>query len=676
MYYVNSCATSSSVNAAPVFSATTSGIGFTAGEDCAALVAGLQANVIGGASNGASANWSAITPSTALGIVGVQSSGFADCHLGADGFAADYYYGNNGVNFGTPQITIDCHGAGGNGEAGDLFAGIPSSRYFGWQVICQHAGGCTPTGADDLVFGVTGVVLAVQETNGPTVTPTSAGNLYNQTGWVRGTYPASFSASDPSGVCSMQLTANGKVMNSYSDPLPDNSTWSQCPGSTLGTSIDTTAYADGAGSIALAYTAANAPGVATSLTRAINVDNQTPAVTLSGPTDVSSEAGTQGVTATATAGPSGIAGIECTVDGGPELPFTSATATIPVAGLGRHTVSCVATNRALNSDGQAAQSPTATTTVSIRQPSASAITFAHIADALRCRRVTKRIAIPGKARLVKRHGKTVVVQGRPRILVKHIRQCRARTARRRVTVIVTRHGHRVKVRRVERVVLLPHRVDKPTRTIGHGRSTTVSGFVGLADGQPVAAQPVTVYAAADNGLGRYRPIASVTTDANGEWSATVRPGPSRLLFAGYGGSSTVMPANSSTVRLNVPARIALSIAPRVLPWRGTIRIRGHLVGGYVPPDGVALRLLVRYPGAKQASPLLALRTNRRGSFSFTWSYHAGRGVATYPFSIATTAAESDYPFAASSSRALRVTFGRPTPRSQRHRGRRHRHRAA
>src|ERR1700684_668283 len=74
VYYVNSCATSSSVNAAPVFSATTSGIGFTTGEDCAALVAGLQADVIGGASNGAAANWSAETPSTALGIVGVQAS--------------------------------------------------------------------------------------------------------------------------------------------------------------------------------------------------------------------------------------------------------------------------------------------------------------------------------------------------------------------------------------------------------------------------------------------------------------------------------------------------------------------------------------------------------------------------------------------------------------------------
>jgi hypothetical protein len=86
--------------------------------------------------------------------------------------------------------------------------------------------------------------------------------------------------------------------------------------------------------------------------------------------------------------------------------------------------------------------------------------------------------------------------------------------------------------------------------------------------------------------------------------------------------------------------------------------------------------MVHYPGAKQRTPLLALRTNRHGRFSFTWSYHAGRSVASYPFAIATTAAKSDYPWAAASSRTLTVTFGKPTPRSSppsHHRKHRSRH---
>jgi len=172
---------------------------------------------------------------------------------------------------------------------------------------------------------------------------------------------------------------------------------------------------------------------------------------------------------------------------------------------------------------------------------------------------------------------------------------------------------------------------------------------------------VQILSAPDNGLGQFTPMASVTTGINGTWTAKVPPGPSRLIEAVYGGDATTQPATSAIVKLIVPARIGLSISPRVLPWRRSITLRGRLVGGYVPADGVALRLLVRYPGSGQATPLQALRTDGRGRFDFTWSYHAGRGVATYPFSVATTATESDYPFAAAASRAIPITFGRSTP---------------
>ena len=169
-------------------------------------------------------------------------------------------------------------------------------------------------------------------------------------------------------------------------------------------------------------------------------------------------------------------------------------------------------------------------------------------------------------------------------------------------------------------------------------------------------------AAANNGLGQFAlPIATVTTSPSGIWTAKVPAGPSRLIEAVYGGSATDEPATSVPVTLSVPALIKLAIRPRIIPWDAVIHISGRLVGGYVPPDGVALRLLVRYPHLKQETPLQALRTDGRGRFAFTWSYHAGRGVVTYPFSVATTASESDYPFAASASRAIRVTFGRATP---------------
>ena len=141
-------------------------------------------------------------------------------------------------------------------------------------------------------------------------------------------------------------------------------------------------------------------------------------------------------------------------------------------------------------------------------------------------------------------------------------------------------------------------------------------------------------------------------------------GPSRLIDAVYGGSSTTLPATGQ-VTLTVPARIQLSITPRILPWSGSITLRGQLEGGYVPSDGVALRLLVRYPGSRSKSGLLAFRTNAAGAFAITWSYHAGISVLTLPFWVASNSNESDYPFASSQSAGISVTFGKATPRHRR-----------
>jgi hypothetical protein len=230
-----------------------------------------------------------------------------------------------------------------------------------------------------------------------------------------------------------------------------------------------------------------------------------------------------------------------------------------------------------------------------------------------------------------------------------------------VTVIVKRHGKPVKVTKVRRVAVLPHTVQKATRRVGHGKATTVSGYLELANGTALSGRQVQILSAPDNGLGHFTPMASVTTGINGTWTARVPPGPTRLIEAVYAGDSTTEPATSALVKLIVPARIAMSISPRVLQWRGTITIRGRLRGGYVPPDGVALRLLIRYPRSRRGSPLLALRTDASGAFTIKWSFYSGRGVATYPFWISTTATESDYPFAASAGPRISVTFGPRTP---------------
>jgi hypothetical protein len=676
VYYVNSCLTSGAVaNPAPVFSPAESGL-ITTAQACLSSLAGLQINAAGLVDNGDSGNWSAITPTSGMRIVGVNSAGYADCNLHGDGFNASYFYGDNGVNFATPQITINCGGATtGSQPAGTLNGFIQPSRYLGFQATCEKAGGCQSSSGDGLVFGATGITLAVQETSGPSLTAVAANNLYYQSGWVRGTFPASVSASDPSGVCAMQTTANGQTISSYSDPSRDTSQWSQCHGSQINASVDTTRYSNGSGALTLAYSATNAAGAVNSTSRAINVDNIAPSVSLSAPADTASVSGTEDVTVTGTAGPSGVADIDCSVDGAPTQTYSGAGAQVPVSGIGSHKVTCYDRSNAVNSSGVAATSLPQTLDLSIRQPTASAITFARIADALQCRTAVERVKVAGRVHTVRRHGKRVRVRGPARTVRRRVRKCHARTVMRTVRVVlkrhgkpVLRHGKPVYVKRRVRRVLLPHAVNEPLRRIGHGKHTTVNGFLGLADGTALAGQPVDIYSSPDDNAPRFRLRTTVTTDASGEWTAKVPAGPSRLIEAVYPGGPTTEPATSSTVKLVVPARIAMSISPRVLPWSKKITIRGRLVGGWVPRDGVALRLRVPYPGGHFLQE--PFRTNSRGEFRFQWTYGSGRGVVSYRFVVATTATESDYPWAAAVSRRVRVTFGRPTPRHRR----RHRHR--
>jgi hypothetical protein len=197
------------------------------------------------------------------------------------------------------------------------------------------------------------------------------------------------------------------------------------------------------------------------------------------------------------------------------------------------------------------------------------------------------------------------------------------------------------------------------RTFANGKPTTVHGLLQTPQGAPIANAPIAIVTSALNGLSHFRDVRRTTTNADGGWTVMLDPGPSRVIYGAYAGSATVRPATGKVVA-KVPAEIGITISPRVLPWSEVVTIRGHLEGGYVPRDGVALRLLVRYPHTPRASQLLALRTNKQGEFKIEWTYGAGRGVATYPMSIGTTATESDYPFMANNSRWIDVTFT-PTP---------------
>jgi hypothetical protein len=610
-------------NAAPMFSASTNAAMTTADACVPNSTTGyssLEIQAPAATTTGDSAGWTATTPSPLLNIVGVYTPSdtvFADCALASDGFTATFLWSS-----GRQAINLVGSGASGNlCPADGISVTIPSSRWFAWASGCYLRATCTEGGTGSLLY-VRGIDLTVEEDTGPTITPTST-SLVNEDGqWVRGTWPLAFTTNDPSGVCSTKAVVDGFEIDGAGS-LPDRSQWQQCPQLGYDQSIDTSQYPDGP--MPLQELATNAAIVTSTGSQTVNVDNQPVNLSMSGPTDAPSTAGTQYVTATATAGPSGVSGITCSTDGAPLQWYPGATASIPVQGLGAQQVSCVAQNNASDSSGAAAYSQWQNFDLSIRQPSLSTVSFAHIARALRCTTRRQRIHVPGRWIFERIHGHRVRVRVPAQTRTVKVTHCRGPASRRGA---------------------------RSTRRIRFGRPTVVSGWVGTSDAVALPGATVRVMTAPDNGSSRFQTALTTTTNADGVWTATLPAGPSRLIHAEFDGSGTVEPAVSPNATVIVKGRTTLTIRPHATRWGGRIRISGRLHGGYIPRGGELVVLWIGWRGG--SAEIGHLYARRNGTFSTPYTFLRGNGTVTYHV-WATPARESSYPFAPTRSRAAPIT---------------------
>ncbi|WP_249010897.1 hypothetical protein [Conexibacter sp. DBS9H8] len=318
-------------------------------------------------------------------------------------------------------------------------------------------------------------------------------------------------------------------------------------------------------------------------------------------------------------------------------------ATIPDAHLrGVYVIRATATSQVGNT-GTASE----TVQLPLRVAARSLLSFNPIRGGVAARRVRERVRVGWHWKTIRRHGRRLRIRVgghfRTVTVVRPLARCRS-----------VRRGPgynrpRREICHTPRIAALTH------ARVTFGGRRRVYGMLLSSAGVALAGQSVSVWTAPENGSDAFREVKTVRTGPDGQWSATLPAGPSRIVQARFGGSATVLPASGQGA-LRVPARIAVQVSPHQLSWSGWVTITGHLVGGYVPRDGVALRLLVRYPGSRRASPLLALRTDAHGRFRIRWTYNAGRGTLTIPFWVATDANESDYPYAAAASRHVPVTF--------------------
>ena len=567
-----------------------------------------------------------------------------------------------------------------------------NSPYFGWQVVCgwSTCDGSTKPGE----LAVLEIEIEGAETSGPSVS-VAPGSLGAAGGWARGTWPIAFTADGPSGACQLAASLGGASVSQPLNEPQSQTTWHQCSAGSFSQSFNTAAVGSASGVPLVmwardaAYDYQAGAYLSAAVTKYVNIDNDPVSVTLSGPTDAPSTAGTQYVTATATAGPSGVQGIACSVDGAPNEWYPGASARVPVSGIGDHAIRCAADNNAVDPAGNHGWSSWASWGLSIRQPTVSAIGFSKLVDALRCKRVRERVN--GRARWVTihRHGKLVRVHRRARTKVVKVMHCHPRIARRRITVWTTirRHGKPVRVKRAKmvRVIERPHVVTKTSEWVAHGRGTTVSGWLGLPNDTALGGQTVRVMTAPDNGLDDFTQAAVVTTAANGGWSTHLPAGPSRLVEAVYDGNPTTEPSTSGQVRVVVPAKVELiSVWPRRVPWSspghpGTVHIVGRLVGGYLPPGGALVRLRI---GSGSRYTTYGVQEYVTGNGRFSTSYTFGDGLPsvyqTFWFEISSLPMGGDYPYAPADSRKLTVLVGghpaAPRPRHHKRRARSHKRR--
>jgi hypothetical protein len=622
-----------------------------------------------------------------------------------------------------------------------------NSQIYGIQLECTRnvyqGGGCVGAAA----ISISGIELEGTEDSAPFVT--GEGSLWSTGSYVWNppgdSWPVTLYASDVSGICSSSANA-GSVQSNGPPEARDNTVWQQCPNPVSWSfGVDTRSQVTSDGAFPVDLTATNAAGVEYTAQKTVLVDNDPVNVSFATPNDPNptlwvNHAVT--VNATATAGPSGVAGMRCGVDNQSLGDYQPGGFTID--GDGVHFVSCSAWNNAVDPQGQPGlgtsaiaihidetppslsfepASPTDPTGLVVdtsdgesgvaggsleMAPTGSnawttlptsfdgAHLLAHFDDAGlhgpytvratscdnvgNCASTTEQLLLPLRAASDSQVSLTKIVDPLQREVVAErvlVGWHWATIHRGGSLVRVKRGGHFRTVRvvkyveqcKTERVQTAPHhwklkricQAPKATVTttlqVPYGHSFTIDGLYTTAAGVPLSGQPVDILAAPNNGTAGFSQVSTVTTHADGSWTATLPAGPSQVIRAVSNGTSTILPSSGQVTTI-VPADVRLlKVWPRRVPWGGTVHLVGQLIGGYLPPGGALVRLRIGY-GSSYNTYGVQEHVTGDGRFSTVATFGPGDPSIhrTYWFQIASLPM-GNYPYAPAASQRVPVIVG-------------------
>ena len=277
----------------------------------------------------------------------------------------------------------------------------------------------------------------------------------------------------------------------------------------------------------------------------------------------------------------------------------------------------------------------------------STVSFARIADTLRCSKQRERVRIPARWIIERVHGHKVRVRVPAQTRTIKVVKCHPRVVKRRVFV----GGRWV----VKRIVVLPRTVQRSTKRVRFGGTAVVSGWLGTSRGVALGGQRVDVITAPDNGEEAFS-LAADGNDGCGrnlERAASARPladhprhvrglrdDRAGLVIDGPRDRARFGPALHQTPTYTL-GRDDLDRRPFARRQRPALRRDRSCCGS----AGAAGR-----PRSVISMPDATAR------FRSSYTFLRGNGTETYRI-WAATARESDYPYAPARSRRVSVTVG-------------------
>lgn len=278
------------------------------------------------------------------------------------------------------------------------------------------------------------------------------------------------------------------------------------------------------------------------------------------------------------------------------------------------------------------------------------VSLTKIADSVRRRVVYKQVRVDWHWATIHRSGRPIRVKRGGHFetirVVKLVQHCTTRRVR--------RSSHRW---HVQSICTTPHPHLTTTLRVPYGHGVTVHGLYTTTQGVPLRGQSIAILTAVDNHVDAFREVTTAITSSDGSWTATLPPGPSRLIRAVTDGTTTILPATGQVTAI-VPSKIELiDVWPRHVPWGATVHLVGRLFGGYLPPGGALVRLRIGY-GSTYNTYGVQEHVAGDGRFSTVATFGPGdpRTSRTYWFQIASLPM-GNYPFAPAASQRVPVIVG-------------------